>query len=205
MITRLRTASAAGFNLVELLVVMALIAILSLIGLPWLMGTIYRSKLVGAARETGVLMQLARLESIKRSAPAMVVWDATTDSFLAFLDVDGDRAYVDGTDRLITAGYRLPNAIELWGPGDGSAEGTNAIADWDELADCANPVGGPIFRNDGSAACAGAFRFRDPRGNFIETRVLFPATGKIVIRKWFGGDVDTDWSENHADGRDWTW
>jgi prepilin-type N-terminal cleavage/methylation domain-containing protein len=205
MIARLRSATAAGFNLIELLIVMALISILTLIGLPWLMGTIYRAKLVGAARETSVLMQLARLESIKRSAPGMVVWDAASNSFLAFLDVDGDRTYVDGTDRLITGGYRLPNAIDLWGPGDGAAEGVNAIADWDELADCPNPVAGPIFRNDGSAACAGAFRFRDPRGNFVETRVLFPATGKIVIRKWFGGNADTDWSESHADGRDWIW
>jgi prepilin-type N-terminal cleavage/methylation domain-containing protein len=200
-----RTDPQAGFNLVELLVVLALIAILTLVSMPWLMGTIYRAKLVGAARETSVLMQLARLESIKRSAPGMVLWDAASNSFIAFLDLDGDRAFVAANDRLITAGYRLPNAIDLWGPADASAEGVNAIADWDEMADCPNPVDGPIFRNDGSAACAGAFRFRDPRGNFLETRVLFPATGKIAIRKWFGGDVDDDWSENHSDGRDWTW
>ena len=68
-----RRPAAAGFSLVELLVVLALIGILALIGMPWMLGTLHRAKLVATAREASTLMQGARLEAIKRSAPTMAL------------------------------------------------------------------------------------------------------------------------------------
>lgn len=198
--------AAAGFTLVELLVVLALIGILALIGLPWMFGTLNRAKLVGAARETATIMQLARMESVKYSVPTQVIYDSANGIFTAFADLNRNDAFDAGTDRLVVANYRLPRGIYLWGPTDGNAELTNAIADWDDNAVCADPHDGPIFRPDGSTNCPGAFRLRDNNGNFLEVRVLFPATSKLSIRKWFGGgDPDDNWFENGEANNKWEW
>lgn len=205
--TAARTRRAdSGFSLVELLIVLALISILTLIGMPWMFSSINRAKLVGAAKETSTLMQVARLESIKQGVPTQVIYVAAADSLLAFADSDQDGIFTAATDRVIARGSKLPKGIYLWGPTDGAAVGANAIADWDVAAKCVDAKPGPIFRTDGSANCSGAFRFRDVHGNFLETRVRFPATAKIVIRKWFGGaDADAQWFENGEAGKEWTW
>lgn len=196
----------SGFSLVELLIVLALIAILTLIGMPWMLSTLNRAKVVAAAKEASTMMQLARLESIKQGVPTQVQYVAASDSFLAFADNDLSGDFTAGTDRVIAQGNRLPKGVYLWGPKDTGPEEANAIADWDVAARCVDARPGPIFRTDGSCNCAGAFRFRDAYGNFLETRILFPATSKIAIRKWFGGsDADLQWFENGEAGNQWTW
>ncbi len=204
-----RGSADAGFSLVELLIVIALIAILTLIGLPWMIGSLNRAKLVGAAKEVSTLMQVARLESIKQGVPTKVQFDSTAQAFLAYADNDRDGDFDAATDRLISRGTAFPRGVWLWGPLDTGPEEANAIAGWDSDT-CPDydedlPFG-PVFRTDGSCNCAGAFRFRDPRGNVLETRVQFPATAKIVIRKWFGGaSADAEWFENGEANHKWTW
>lgn len=196
----------SGFSLVELLIVLALIAILTLIGMPWMLSTLNRAKMVAAAKESATMMQLARLESIKQGVPTQVIYEAGSDSFLAFADSNRDGVFTAAADRVIARGNRLPKGVYLWGPTDSGAEGEHAIADWDEDPPCVDERPGPIFRTDGSCNCAGAFRFRDSYGNFLETRILFPATSKIVIRKWFGGgEHDEEWFENGEDNHKWSW
>lgn len=199
-------SAQSGFTLIELLVVIALIAILTLIGLPWLLGTLNRAKLVGAAKETATLFQVARLEAIKQNRNTFVQYDSATDSIFAFVDLDGDGAFTDGTDRYIVQNFRLPKGVAFQGPTDVGPGLANAIDGWDVAASCADELPGPIFRVDGSANCAGAFRFGDQMGNFLETRVEFPATGKVVIQKWFGGgDPNANWYENGEANQRWTW
>lgn len=198
--------AAKGFTLVELLVVIALIAILALIGIPWMFGTLNRAKLVGAARETATMMQLARMEAIKFSVPTQVLYDTTTHTFMAFADLDRDEAFDASIDRVVIPRYQLPKGVELWGPTDGDAEGTNAIAGWDDAAVCPDALAGPIFQPDGSVNCRGAFRLRDRNDNFLEVRIDFPATARISLRKWFGGgDADANWFENGEQSNRWQW
>jgi len=197
-----RRPAAAGFSLVELLIVIALISILSLVAMPWMLGTLHRAKLVATAKEASTLMQVARLEAIKRSAPTLVAYDSTADGFSVSVDLTQPP---DGTfETILVPNSPLQGKIVLWAPADGAPEGTNAVAEWDDDdEDCPENRPGPVFASDGSAACGGAFRFADQRGNFLETRVLFPATGKVVIRKWF--PTETDWYENGQAGKKWTW
>lgn len=198
-----RRPTAAGFSLVELLVVIALISILSLVGMPWMLGTLHRAKLVAAAREASTLMQVARLEAIKRGAPTLVSYDLTNDAFRVSADLTQP---TDGVFETTLVPFSpLQGKIVLWAPADAAAEGAGSISAWDDALTCVDAQPGPIFNSDGSANCAGAFRFGDQRGNFLETRVLFPATGKVVIRKWFGNDTETDWYENGQAGKKWTW
>ena len=59
-----RGSADAGFSLVELLFVIALIAILTLIGLPWMIGSLNRAKLVGAANNARVLSYPTTFSSV---------------------------------------------------------------------------------------------------------------------------------------------
>jgi prepilin-type N-terminal cleavage/methylation domain-containing protein len=61
-----------GFTLVELLVVMAIIASLSLVGIPWFMKISQRNALKSAAREVQTTLLAARIKAVKRNRPVSV-------------------------------------------------------------------------------------------------------------------------------------
>jgi prepilin-type N-terminal cleavage/methylation domain-containing protein len=198
-----------GFTFIEIMIVVMLIGFMAVWGYPALLKTLNRLKLTQAARESSIFMQRARMEAVKRGGTTEVNYlDAATCSLglpcmIAFADLDGDGAFIAANDVLIAGPYPLPTGIKLWGPLDASAEGANAILGWDEGA---TPNDGPIFQSDGSAESAGAFRFRDPNGNFLEVRIEFLGTGKPTIKKWFGGgNANTNWFENGENGNTWQW
>jgi prepilin-type N-terminal cleavage/methylation domain-containing protein len=208
-VQRRRLAGEAGFTLIELLVVLAVIGLMAAWGVPQLIQVLNRIRLTTAAQEVGILMNKARLDAIKHGASAEVVYQTAggspigDESIFAFVDQNGDGAYTAGTDSVSAGPYALPKGVSLWGPTDSVAEGTHAIADWDEGA---TPNDGPIYDSDGSARSTGAFRLRDTRGNYLEVRILFAGTGKPVVRKWFGGsDADSNWYENGDPDHPWSW
>jgi prepilin-type N-terminal cleavage/methylation domain-containing protein len=206
---RRRSGGEAGFTLLELLVVLAVIGLMAAWGVPQLIQVLNRIRLTTTAQEVGILMNKARLDAIKSGASAEVVYQTDSESSIgdesifAFVDQNGDGAYTAGTDTVSAGPYALPKGVSLWGPTDSTAEGANAIADWDEGS---TPNAGPVYDSDGSVRTTGAFRLRDTSGNFLEVRVLFAGTGKPVVRKWFGGsDPDTNWYENGDPDNPWTW
>jgi hypothetical protein len=92
--------------------------------------------------------------------------------------------------------------VFLWGPGDGAEQQAASVVGWcvaPPATDC-----GPTFQPDGSVDALGAFRFRDKRSNYLETRVEFIGTGKVVLQKYFG-PAATDWYENGESGNEWKW
>jgi prepilin-type N-terminal cleavage/methylation domain-containing protein len=206
---RSKTDSAAGFTLVELLVILVVIGMVAAWGYPSMLGILAKIKLTNTAREATVFMQLARINAAKRSVPTQVIYMNKTDSLtghpclLAFADMDGNGSFDNGTDEILAGPYDLPPGVELWGPTDPKKEMTHSIDVWD---DGANPNKGPIFASDGSAQSEGAFRFRDRNGNFLEARVEFAGTGKTIIQKWFGGaDNQSRWFQNGEKDHPWTW
>ena len=56
-----------GFTLVELLIVLALIAITALVGMPWLIKIGQRSQLKSAASEVQTTLMAARIKAVKRN------------------------------------------------------------------------------------------------------------------------------------------
>jgi prepilin-type N-terminal cleavage/methylation domain-containing protein len=200
----------AGFSLIELVVVLAVIGLLALWGIPAFLNTLNRTRLVNSAREIATLMQVGRLEAIKKGG-----LNGDLKNRVAAVRYDGAGTFqlvVDETPDSPTplwnpipkgGAYHLPTGVFLQAPTE-AIEGAKAIDAWD--TDPTDSYPGPIFLSDGSAEIAGAFRIADTRGNYLEVRIAFPATGKVVIQKWFGGgDPDTNWYENGEGGNHWQW
>ncbi len=190
----------AGFTLIETLIVLAVIGILVLISAPAFLKMMNRFKLTGTTRELASLMQAARYEAIKMNAPSQVNYDATSNRFIAFVDLD--RNNVQSTaDRILAASVMVPRKVEFWGPPDVAANGVNAIDGWDDNTPTARL--GPIFSPDGSADRVGAYRLKDSNDNFLEVRVETPATGRIVLKKYF--PADTAFFLNGESDHKWVW
>jgi prepilin-type N-terminal cleavage/methylation domain-containing protein len=203
---REKTAQS-GFTFIEILVVLAVVGMMAVWLTPMLMGMMARIQLTSASRQVAISMQQARAEAVKRGFSALVQYfDASTcelangkGCFRTYVDMDGDRVYTEGTDFPLGGPYQLPRRIDLWGPTDTAAEDTNAIVGF-------TTTEGPVFKTDGSVETAGAFRLRDSNGNFLEVRIVFPSTGKVSTKKWFGGgNPNTNWYENGESGKTWQW
>lgn len=201
--------SEAGFSLVELLIVLVMIGLMAVWGIPALLNTLNRTRLVNSSRELATLIQVARLEAIKkggingdlRNRVSVVRWDKDHRALQVLLDESPNGSWDPATP--IGTPYTLPNGVNMQAPNE-TIDGAKSVVGWDDAGD-ADDYPGPTFLSDGSVLRAGAFRIADTRGNFLEVRIDFPATGKVVIQKWFGGDPDTDWFENGEANHKWTW
>lgn len=185
---------AAGFTLIETLLVLVLLTLFLLLGIPALRETIQRARFVSFVETTSALMQRARFTAIKENQDAVVLADSTGSQIVAFVDVPQG---LNPPNRALDAGERvlgrllLPNRIEL------AAPGTEAVIDF-------SVTDGPIFRPDGSVEEQGGIRFSDDRGNFLELRVDPPATSRIEIRKWEEVGGTGAWYPK-GEGAKWKW
>jgi len=196
----------AGFSFIEVLVVLAIMAILLLFAIPALWTMMRQAKLRGVARETQSLMRLARLDAIKYSAQGVVrIVAGDPDNgeppvVQAFSDRDGDLIWDEGEPML--GRCELPNSVSFKDP-DGD-EFEDSIKDF-----TADPEGGPslaVFQRDGSVRDQGAFRFADNYDNFLEVAVATDA-GRIEVHKCLvcEGDEDDDWFAEGQGERAWVW
>lgn len=83
-----------GFSLIELMVVVAIVAILAALGAPSFVGMLRSNRLSAAASSLQVSLSLARSEAIKLGADARVTVAANTT---AGLWTNGWTVFVDGT------------------------------------------------------------------------------------------------------------
>jgi len=192
-----------------MIVVVAIVGIMATLGLPNLIRVIHRAKLDGIVRETSVLMQRARSESVRQNVPTVVKFDFATNEVVAFADVDGVAAG-DPSDLIYNpvAGerhrttdyeigrYRLPNLIQFQAP---AADPDGPVRDFSD----AGPDKAALFDPDGSIRETGSIRFADQRGNFLEVRVTPAATARIQVRKW---DLDLNaWRTRNQGDKPWVW
>lgn len=204
---RQSAAAQSGMTFIEIVIVLAVVGLMTLWGFPALLQMMNRIKLTTTARQVAVSMQQARSEAVKRGVNTLVQYlDGPTcgltsnkGCFRTYVDTDGDRLFTDGTDVPLGGPMSPPSGIDLWGPTDAAAEGLNAIVGF-------TATDGPVFNTDGSVQTLGAFRLRDATDNFLEVRVEFQGTSKVVTQKWFGGgNANANWYENGESGNVWTW
>lgn len=204
MILRIRTA---GYSLVEALITLIIMAIIMMLVAPSIQNMIRSSKLEAVTRQTSQFVQLARLEAVKRSVPAIVQVDGDSGEIIAFADVDGvnDGDPPDGvfnpvsgvppgqTDYLLGRGS-MPTGISLSAPTSQNAIDGLTLVGADRVV---------RILPDGSADAVGAYRFGDQRGNFLEVRVEPRATARVAVRKW---DEDSgEWWSRGEGSRAWQW
>jgi prepilin-type N-terminal cleavage/methylation domain-containing protein len=184
---------AAGFTLLEVTLVVALIGIAVLIGFPALQKMIVRSELEGVTRTAATFVQQARFESIRSGSGAVIRVDLLEGEVVAFVDENDDNLFQPATEKLLGRS-ELPKAVSFSAP---SGETTIFGFDSDPTA------GWAVMLADGSIRKAGAFRFGDVRGNFLEVRVEPAATARVQVRKW--NDDDRRWYAQGQGGKSWEW
>jgi prepilin-type N-terminal cleavage/methylation domain-containing protein len=198
----------AGFTMVELLISLAIMAVLMLIAVGPLETFIRRGKIEGITRETATLMQRARFEAIKHSVPARVVADETKHQVFAYADLNNNAQFDAGVDREL-ARFTLPRGVTFRAYGGGDDD---AAATWNMLG--TDPAKYAEFNPDGSVDRdpAGAedqlpgLRFADQRDNFMEVNVARAATGRIEVRKWDdGAPGGGQYVVQGQNGRAWEW
>jgi prepilin-type N-terminal cleavage/methylation domain-containing protein len=105
----------SGFSLAELMVVIAIIALICAIALPATTSWLSKQRKGNAAREMLGFLELARLTAVRRGRPVIVQLDYAAETYRAMLDTDRN-----GTgDELVRAGS-MPPGIDLMQPASSS-------------------------------------------------------------------------------------
>lgn len=105
-----------GFTLIEVLIVIAIIAIGSAVAAPMMNDFAARYRLRGAARDITSTLQLIRLEAIKRKVNCVMTFsqpiNGDTYDYVAFVDSDEDWVYDSGEAVLARVNFADPISID---------------------------------------------------------------------------------------------
>ena len=132
---RLTLCTVRGFTLVELMIVVAVVAVLGVLAAPSLQSTMARVKLRGAAAEAYSDMQFARTEAVQRNANVTATFSATGYQ--------------------ITQGGTTLKAVTLEG-GNSVSSGAAMVVTFNALRATAAVTGGPVVF--ASSATSGTVR-----------------------------------------------
>jgi prepilin-type N-terminal cleavage/methylation domain-containing protein len=192
--------SAAGFTLVEMLVVTVIIVLLAAFGIPALQQMFNRSKLQGSAREIAVHLGSSRVTAMRMSRNVVVKPVFSQKRLVSFIDDNGNFIQDIGEEEV--SSLSLPGTgggqqIYMMGPdGVAATDGDPAealegltLAD-DEDEDTPDPRVA-VFMPDGSIRDQGGFRISDGKSpaNMFEVRIEPPATARVEILKYVYGDT----------------
>lgn len=166
-----------GFTLIEMMIVMALIALLAGGLYPTLQFQFARVRTMASAKQVSAVFQRARLEAIRRNTTGVVRIDIA------------NRRVVGDVDGVIFLGL-LSAGVDFGAPGG------------ELVVDGFGAAGEAVFTVAGGVEESGAFRIIGPRdNNFVEVRIEPSATARIAIRKWDG----TAFKAQGEGGVSWTW
>ena len=114
-----RRTKSAGFTLIELMITIAIAAILMMIVAPNLSAYRRNAELTSAANTFMASLNTARSEAMKRGRNAMVVptnnganWN---DGWVVFVDIDRSQDYNESTDSVVASQAALPLGITISG------------------------------------------------------------------------------------------
>ncbi len=131
-VSMMRKGGFSGYTLVELLIVMAVIAMVAGLGVPFFARSLDRAELRSAAGEMAALMRLARQEAIARKMVFSAVIDPAQKAAYAIEGrFDADNLSGPFNGRVV----KIPDAVKVWTPHGGrlllefSPAGTATVCD----------------------------------------------------------------------------
>ena len=93
----------SGFTLIELMVVIAIVAVLAGIAMPSFIGRLPARRLEAAASDVNAAIQVARLSAVKENTSATLQFDVDDESYSITVTVSG---------RLVKSG-KMPAGVDL--------------------------------------------------------------------------------------------
>jgi prepilin-type N-terminal cleavage/methylation domain-containing protein len=189
-----RKKGQAGFTLLELLIILAVFAVVLGMGWPALHRMIIRSKLQGFTNNLSITLGRARFEAIRsgegEGAGRTVVVAITATEVFGYIDANladfsagSDLIYNPPAaprprqDDTTLVRFPMPVGLRLEAPPTQDAIKDFTVGPGGRVA---------VFEPDGSIRDTGAFRITDGRGNFLEIVVEPAATARVRLRKWDG-------------------
>ncbi len=168
-----------GYSLIELIFVLALIAIGAGAAIPSIAGSIERSRTSAAATYVANRLMLARLEAVKRSAFVGVQFVHQADGYWirTYVDGNGDGVLARDITRGVDIALGPPMQLEQQFPGArfGICEGVTPIVSGDAF-DQNDPIqigqSSILSFNPNGSSTAGTVYIRSERPNQLAVRVL---------------------------------
>lgn len=168
---------SAGFTLLEVIVVTAILMIAAMIGLPAFLNAMHRAKVETWVTQVAAEARAARLDAVKGSVRVYLQADLPGRRVVLFRENEVTPGFDAATDEQVREIALPQQGLAFWGPGDVGPAGPDAISGL-------SADGHLTFRPDGTTDRAGAIRFGDGQGNFLALSVGPIATGRVQILKW---------------------
>jgi prepilin-type N-terminal cleavage/methylation domain-containing protein len=174
----------AGFTITELVVVMAMLAIVAAMGLPRMNNVRYKAD--AAAQLARTLLQNAQREAITRQSNVIFSIDTATNRFRYVQDYNNNDT-LNTTDRVVWR--RLEEGARFARPTMGRVGGGTLAAAYTGTAlRTVSSLPGVIYRRDGSASSDLEIYMTVRTGVSTEYRAvaIAPATGRVDIYRYSG-------------------
>jgi prepilin-type N-terminal cleavage/methylation domain-containing protein len=179
---RPRSASAAGFTLIELMVVVLIISVVAVLAVPSLSAAGYDRRVFTDAASVGELVREARTRAVGRGAAELIAMTTTAATNSASFTL-----YESVTPATATTGSTAPNTPmsscnlpTVW-PGSGSGTVTANLIDAFVFAGTVS--GSPTLEGEGNIVA----RITDPAGNVITdgstVYLCFTPNGRVVYEE----------------------
>ncbi|RLC28461.1 MAG: prepilin-type cleavage/methylation domain-containing protein [Deltaproteobacteria bacterium] len=171
-----------GFTLVELMVVIAVIAILAATAVPAMVNWLPGYRLKKAARDLYGNMQLAKVTAIRNNADCAIVFSAGTDEYFVCSDSGADSTWSTVADNTVLKRMSLsdlPSGIRYgWGNATTNATSGGGALPGDNISFNNNVL---VFNSRG--ICNSGYAYIDNSEN-MSFAVGTIASGVILIREW---------------------
>ncbi len=183
---------SAGFTLLEVIVVTAILMIAAMIGLPAFFNAMRRAKVETWVTQVAAEARAARLEAVKGSVRVYLQADLPGRRVVVFRETEVTPGFDAATDEQVREIVLPQQGLAFWGPGDVGPAGPEATS---QLSSDRHLT----FFPDGTTDAAGEIRFGDGQGNFLAVKVGPIATGRVQILKW--DQTSTTWRPRS----EWKW